>query len=180
MSAHLSYPGTRPSPLESLNTAPSDAGAPPSSFLAGDEMKVAVRMVTPLRREFGRTLDVSLFLHNPVYAQQMIDLAKSSRDMRLRGYAAFLDSGKSRGTPAQAARAVLSSAQVLAEVKRRTARHVLALLGPTADALCLKIEAAATMDEFVAQARRAHGVVRDFRGAERTDDFGDLVASLIG
>ena len=99
---------TRPVPLEQplwlpghvraddgRRTAPQDADhdadQPVSTFGAGDEMNVAVRMVTPLRREFGRMLDVSHFIHDDAYARGIIDLAKSSCDARLRGYAAFLE-----------------------------------------------------------------------------------------
>lgn len=69
-----------------------DADRPDSVFGTGDEMNVTVRMVIPLRREFGRMLDVSHFMHDDVYARGMIDLAKSSSDARLRGYATFLNS----------------------------------------------------------------------------------------
>lgn len=176
--------------------------APASSFGPGDEMNVAVRMVVPLRREFGRVLDVSHFLHDAACAWGIIDLAKSSRDARPRGHAAFLDrqwGSAAAAAPVRPAPSVVapvpapvplpvlasSAAAVLpamdfTAIKWRSARHVMALLGPTADALCLKIEGSATMDEFVAQARRAHGVVRDIRVAARADDFGDLVEGLIG
>jgi hypothetical protein len=55
----------------------------------------------------------------------------------------------------------------------------MAQLGPTAEALRMGIEAAATTGEFVTEARRAHAVVRDIQGPARADGFGDLVESLL-
>ena len=57
--------------------------------------------------------------------------------------------------------------------------HVMAQLGPTAGALRMRTDAAATTGEFLAEARRAHAVVRDNRGPARADGFGDLVESLV-
>ena len=75
--------------------------------------------------------------------------------------------------------ATASRSTDFAEAKRRATRHVMAQLGPTAEALCMRIEAAATMGEFVAAARRAHAVVRDIRGVARAAEFGDLVVGLL-
>lgn len=68
----------------------------PSSFNStgfGDSatLNYAVRMVVPFRREFGRSLDVSHFLHDFVYAKEIIDQAKSSQDARLREYAGYFE-----------------------------------------------------------------------------------------
>lgn len=195
-------PGARPPLGASANEArytaqaqvECDALGPASTFGAGDEMNVAVRMVIPLRREFGRMLDVSHFLHDLRYAREIIDLARSSRDARLRGYAAFLElamglaPAESLAPPAPLwqATAFVAEPQAtssrtidFAEAKRRTTRHVMAQLGPTSEALCLKIEAAATTADYVAAARRAHAVVRDIRGPDRAAEFGDLVESLL-
>lgn len=197
-----SAPGARPPLGASANEAryttqaqaECDAGGPASTFGPGDEMNVAVRMVIPLRREFGRMLDVSHFLHDALYARDIVDLAKSSRDARLRGYAAFLELAMGLDShdsiappvPSRQATAFVTESQVasshtidFAEVKRRTTHHVMAQLGPTAEALCLKIEAASTTGEFVAAARRAHAVVRDIRGPAQAAVFGDLVESLL-
>lgn len=50
-------------------------------------MACAVRMVVPIRREFGRTLDVMHFLRDAAYALEIVQLAKGSSDARLREYA---------------------------------------------------------------------------------------------
>lgn len=68
----------------------SEAALTASDFARGDLMAYAIRMVTPLRREFGRALDVTHFLYNAAYAKEIIALALSSKDARLRGYATFL------------------------------------------------------------------------------------------
>ena len=44
-----------------------------------------------MRREFGRAMDVMYFLSDISYAREIVTLAKTSRDARLRAYATFLD-----------------------------------------------------------------------------------------
>ena len=58
---------------------------PPDS----DLMTYAVRMVIPMKREFGRVLNVHQFLHDLPYATEVIQEALNSKDERLRGYAAY-------------------------------------------------------------------------------------------
>ncbi len=53
-------------------------------------MNYLVRMIVPLRREFGRNLDVGQFLHDFSYAREVIDQALSSQDPRLREYANYV------------------------------------------------------------------------------------------
>ncbi len=53
-------------------------------------LNFVIRMVVPMRREFGRSLDVQRFMHEPAYAQTVIDEALASRDQRLREYAAYV------------------------------------------------------------------------------------------
>jgi len=52
-----------------------------------DLMNYLVRMVVPMRREFGRQLDVGRFFHDLPYAREVIDQALTSRDARLLQYA---------------------------------------------------------------------------------------------
>lgn len=59
---------------------------PPDSEL----MAYLVRMVIPIKREFGRTLDVHQFLHDLPYATEVIEEALRSKDDRLQGYAAYV------------------------------------------------------------------------------------------
>jgi hypothetical protein len=50
-------------------------------------MNWAIRMVVPMKREFGLALDVQQFLRDRPYAQSLIDVALGSRDPRLVEYA---------------------------------------------------------------------------------------------
>lgn len=54
-------------------------------------MDCLVRMVVPMRREFGRSLDVSHFLHDTGYAREVLDHARQSQDQRLRDLAACVE-----------------------------------------------------------------------------------------
>jgi hypothetical protein len=54
-------------------------------------MNYLVRMVVPMRREFGRSLDVRHFLHDLEYAREVIQQALTSQDPRLLQYAKYVD-----------------------------------------------------------------------------------------
>jgi hypothetical protein len=56
----------------------------------GQLMNYLVRMVVPMRREFGRQLDVRHFLHDFAYAGEVIDEALRSQDPRLVDYARYV------------------------------------------------------------------------------------------
>lgn len=61
---------------------------------AGDESQLInylVRMVVPLRREFGRQLDVGQFLRERAYARSILDEALGSQDPRLLDYARYVE-----------------------------------------------------------------------------------------
>jgi hypothetical protein len=53
-------------------------------------MNYLVRMVVPMRREFGKKLDVVQFLHDMSYATDMLKLAHTSQDPRLKEYAQYV------------------------------------------------------------------------------------------
>jgi hypothetical protein len=53
-------------------------------------MNTLLRMVVPIRREFGRNLDVKHFLHDLEYQQDIIRQALQSQDTRLRDYAQYV------------------------------------------------------------------------------------------
>jgi len=72
---------------------------------AGDNsqlLNTLVRMVVPLRREFGFSLDIQNFLADSGYADAVLTEALASQDPRLRDYAAYV---KSRLLGARAAAA---------------------------------------------------------------------------
>lgn len=54
-------------------------------------MDIVVRMVVPMRREFGRSIDVTQFLHDFAYAREILVEALKSKDSRLVQYASYLD-----------------------------------------------------------------------------------------
>jgi hypothetical protein len=69
-------------------------------------------------------------------------------------------------TPAGAA-----SALSLGEAQRFATRRLLALLGPTAEPICLRIEATRTAPDFQASIKRAEALVRELRGSHVAADF---------
>jgi hypothetical protein len=54
-------------------------------------MNYLVRMVVPMRREFGRKLDVGQFMHDFTYAAEVLEQARVSVDPRLREYALYVE-----------------------------------------------------------------------------------------
>lgn len=54
-----------------------------------DLMGYLVRMVTPMKREFSVSLNVSQFMSEEAYAKEIIDQALQSKDERLRQCAAY-------------------------------------------------------------------------------------------
>lgn len=54
-------------------------------------MNTLLRMIVPMRREFGCNLDVKHFLHDLDYRQDVIAQALKSQDTRLRDYAQYVE-----------------------------------------------------------------------------------------
>ena len=79
--------------------------------MSSDDSKIIahlVRMVVPMRREFGQNLDVQHFLHDLAYAEEVLRTARGSQDQRLREYADYvakLRLGPRLGEPAAPAAA---------------------------------------------------------------------------
>ena len=59
----------------------------------------------------------------------------------------------------------------LPEAKRFTSRLLVDLLGPSSEMLCMKIESAGDLTDFVSAVRRARDIVRDIKGAATADRF---------
>jgi hypothetical protein len=57
----------------------------------GKVMNTLLRMIVPMRREFGLSLDVKHFLHDFEYRQDIITQALQSQDTRLRDYAQYVE-----------------------------------------------------------------------------------------
>jgi hypothetical protein len=54
-------------------------------------MNTLVRMVVPMRREFGHQLNVRQFLHDFAYAREVLQQALGSSDPRLLEYARYVE-----------------------------------------------------------------------------------------
>ena len=63
------------------------------------------------------------------------------------------------------------AAASLPEAKRFTSHLLVDMLGPTSDVLCMKIESAGNLAEFVSAVKRARDVVRDIKGASTAERF---------
>lgn len=64
-----------------------------------------------------------------------------------------------------------SASPTLAGAKRFTARLLTELLGPTSEVLCVKIEAARDMADFITAVKRARDVVREVKGQAAATQF---------
>ncbi len=81
----------------------------------------------------------------------------------------------SMAAPSATKPAAAPTVPALAPVKQLAARLLLEALGPLADELCLKIEAASTLPQFVEAMKRAYAMVREVRGQAAADRFGQEV-----
>lgn len=70
--------------------------------------------------------------------------------------------------------AVLVSASLL-EAKRFASHLLMDMLGPTSDVLCMKIEDAHNLAEFVLAVKRARDIVRDIKGGHAAERFVEQV-----
>lgn len=104
-------------------------------FIDSELMNCAVRMVIPMRREFGRALDVPHFLHDLRYAKEVLDEARGSQNPRLREYAEYL-TGKMMG-PRNAGAPAAAVARQISEASTKEA----AASPPCASDLSLEKEA---------------------------------------
>lgn len=67
---------------------------------------------------------------------------------------------------------VTDAGKALPKVKALATHLLVELLGPVADDVCLKIEAAQDMPHFIAAMKLAYAVVREVRGQSLADRFG--------
>jgi hypothetical protein len=51
---------------------------------SSDVFARVMRLVVPMRREFGKSLDVQNFLYDPAYAEEVLNLALSSRNEKVK------------------------------------------------------------------------------------------------
>lgn len=60
------------------------------SQFSSDVFARVMRLVVPMRREFGKNLDVQDFLYDPAYAEEVLNLAISSRNEKVKDAAECL------------------------------------------------------------------------------------------
>jgi hypothetical protein len=68
-------------------------------------LNYVIRMVVPMKREFGQSLDVQQFMRDGDYSQRILAQARTSQDQRLREYADYVSRhlhGARDSTPAKA------------------------------------------------------------------------------
>jgi hypothetical protein len=53
-------------------------------------LNYVIRMVVPMKREFGESLDVQQFMRDGKYSQRILAQARTSQDQRLRDYADYV------------------------------------------------------------------------------------------
>lgn len=54
------------------------------SQFSSDVFARVMRLVVPIRREFGKNIDVQDFLYNATYAKEILDMASSSQNEKLK------------------------------------------------------------------------------------------------
>ncbi len=53
-------------------------------------LNYVIRMVVPMKREFGESLDVQQFMRDATYSKRILAQARTSQDQRLRDYADYV------------------------------------------------------------------------------------------
>lgn len=142
-----------------------------------------VRMVVPMRREFGHDIDVREMLRDRAYARAVIAEALTSDVERLRGYARlaeqYLDDARRQvGADMPATQHAGASALPPALQRRaiEVSRDLLELIGPLAGPLATRIEHARDARALDALLAEACDSVADLLGAAIAQDFKRRVA----
>lgn len=63
----------------------------------------------------------------------------------------------------------------LPQARQLAVKRVTAILGPTGEDICLRIESAHSLAEYVAAVKRAYSVIREMRGGAVAAQFGDEI-----
>ena len=92
------------------------------------------------------------------------------------GFVESIHGGNPGAAPgADASAGIPPMAISLPAAKALATRQLMQILGPSSDALCLRIEAARNRAEFIDAIRRAYTVVADIRGRTQAEAFGALI-----
>jgi hypothetical protein len=136
-------------------------------------INVLVRMVVPMRREFGCVIDIQQIRTDASYARDVVQQAMTSQVERLREYAKIVDhhlqgaasaTGRKSTPPAPAATSPMDGQPTLKRDAAKAARHLLNLIGPMAEPLAIQLEGVTDIDTAQVLAVRACDLVADTRG----------------
>lgn len=73
--------------------------------------------------------------------------------------------------PASAPAAAPASSISLADARRHAVRRLIDIVGPNADEICMRIESARSVADFLAAVAQAEAMVRQFRGVNSAAEF---------
>ncbi len=133
-----------------------------SSAFHTDMQNALVRMVVPMRREFGRALDVQQMRQDPRYAEAIVAQALTSPTQSLRdnarvvGYCLAQDAASAKSAPARSGNPPLDAALA--------ARLLIDLIGPSGEALAIRIERAPDAQALAPLLDQAHARIAGMRG----------------
>ena len=144
-----------------------------------------VRMVVPMRREFGHEIDVREMLRDRAYARAVIAEALTSDVERLRGYARlaaqYMDGARRQADADRHASSRDTCAPALSPAVRRRAieasRELVDLIGPLAGPLAARIEHARDARALDALLGEACDSVADLLGSVIAQDFKRRIAA---
>jgi hypothetical protein len=146
-----------------------------SLSLHADIQDTLVRMVVPMRREFGCALDVQKMRRDATYAETIVAQALTSHVQTLRDCARLVSyhlSAAHASTPAPSHGA--ESPAVVADMRHdaaRAARLLIDLIGPMGEPLAIRIERAAdapALTQLIGEARQR---VTSVRGEAAASDY---------
>jgi hypothetical protein len=120
----------------------------------GKAMNTLLRMVVPIRREFGRSLDVQTFLHDLEYRKEIIEQALQSQDTRLRDYAKYVQ--QLLGSPRTAAEPPAPPASSQGAAAAAAPASVIESVFPSTEAPSTLVEPKSREDELREQILRKY------------------------
>lgn len=153
-----------------------------SSPFHADMQNVLVRMVVPMRREFGCALDVQQMRRDRAYAESIVTQALTSRVESLRDCARLIGHHLSAAQTAPkaqrpaAGRSVTSQADAVQHDAALAARRLIDLVGPMAEALAIRIERAPDAQALEKLIGDARACIAGVRGEAAASDYAQQIA----
>jgi hypothetical protein len=134
-----------------------------SSPFPTDLQNTLVRMVVPMRREFGRALDVQQMRSDRAYAESIVAQALTSQVQSLRDHARLVGVHLNAADAATDAQRIDTERTTAHEDAALAARQLIDLVGPMGEALAIRIERARdtqALEKSIADARSLIARVR--------------------